>query len=427
MAQSSALNVAGNRVQVKITVQSQSIQDVTQAVVAAGGEVTGSANGDTWLQAWLPVRALDALAAEDNVKYISQPAEAILMATTEGLAVINGLAWHSAGFRGASVKVAIIDGGFQGYTVLRGIELPASVTVKNFVDGQSDTQVDGTTVHGTACAEIVHDIAPDATLYLAKVNTDIDLQEAVNWALAQNVNIISTSLGWYNLTPGDGTGYFANLVQTARNAGVFWTTAASNDREAHWGGAYNDPEADNYHNFDGAQEVNYFGPGDGDAYNIPAGVSIRVFLRWDDWTAKNQNYDLHIVRWNDPLEEWQIVKSSANPQNGGAGQTPTEFASVTTSSVATPYGFVIQRVSSSRNVNFEVFAPKVARLDEIVTARSLANLADAPAALTVAALDVDAPYPQESYSSEGPTNGPGGRPAGARSSPTSQALPMYPR
>ena len=99
-------------------------------------------------------------------------------------------------------EVAIIDGGFQGYPGLLGSELPATVTAKNFVDGQSDAQVNGTTVHGTACAEIVHDIAPNAALYLVKVGTDIDLQEAVDWAKTQGVNIISTSLGWYNLTPG---------------------------------------------------------------------------------------------------------------------------------------------------------------------------------------------------------------------------------
>ena len=52
-----------------------------------------------------------------------------------------------------------------------------------------------------------------------------------------------------------------------------------------------------------------------------------------------------------------------------------------------------------------------------MTARSLANLADAPAAMTVAALDVDAPYPQESYSSEGPTNGPGGTASGGAIKP----------
>lgn len=416
LAQAATLRLAGDRIQVKIVTRPERAWAATQAIVAAGGEVTGQANGDTWLQAWLPVSALELLATQDVIDYISRPSEATLMATTEGLAVINGPAWHTAGYRGAGVKVAIIDGGFQGYPGLRGTELPASVTVKNFVDGETDTQVDGTTPHGAACAEVVYDIAPDASLYLIKVNTDIDLQEAVTWAKdTAHVNIISTSLGWYNLSPGDGTGFFANLVQSARTAGILWTTAASNDREAHWGGAFNDPDANGYHNFSGNQEVNFFGPGNGNAYLITSGNSIRVFLRWDDWSAVNQNYDLAIVRWNGST--WQIIASGTNSQNGGAGQRPTEYAAAVTSGSSAPYGFVVRRISSSRNVNLEVFAPKVARLDKIVTARSLANLADAPAAMTVAALDVNAPYPQESYSSEGPTNGPGGTAAGGAIKP----------
>lgn len=422
-AQVDSLRVTAGRIQVKITTTPAAAAGLTQAILAAGGEVTGLANGDIWLQAWLPVTALDEIAALDEVSYLSRPAEPILLepdlaplVTTEGVAAINGGAWHTAGYRGAGVKVAIIDGGFQGYPGLLGSDLPASVTAKNFVDGETDAQVNGTTPHGTACAEIVYDIAPHATIYLVKVGTDIDLQEAVNWAInTWHVDIISTSLGWYNLTPGDGTGFFATLVQTARNAGIFWTTAASNDREAHWGGAYNDSDGDNYHNFAGTQEINFFGPGDGNAYNIPAGYAVRVFLRWDDWTAVNQNYSLSIVRWNGSA--WQVVATSNNSQNGGAGQKPTEYAAYVASGSSTAYGFVVQRVSSTRNVNLEIFAPKVARLDKLVTARSLANLADAPAAMTVAALDVNSPYPQESYSSEGPTNGPGGTATGGAVKP----------
>ncbi len=175
LAESAGLNRSGERIQVKITTHPEGVQAVTSAVAAAGGEVTGSANGDTWLQAWVPASALNAVAGEDDVYYISRPAEAVLLdpdvalaATTEGLAVINGPAWHAAGHRGTGVKVAIIDGGFTGYPGLRGSELPASVTAKNFVDGESDAQVNGTTEHGTACAEIVHDIAPNASLYLIK-------------------------------------------------------------------------------------------------------------------------------------------------------------------------------------------------------------------------------------------------------------------
>jgi uncharacterized repeat protein (TIGR01451 family) len=72
------------------------------------------------------------------------------------------------------------------------------------------------------------------------------------------------------------------------------------------------------------------------------------------------------------------------------------------------YGIGIRKFNSTRDVHFELFTPKTERLQHLVYDRSLANLADAPNAMTVAALDVTSPYPQESYSSQGPTNGPGG-------------------
>lgn len=406
-AANQSLHLSDNRVQVQVTTDAARADAATEAIRQAGGEVTGRANGDAWLQAWVPVTQLEAISQDDNVDYLSRPGEVVTMATTEGSAVMNAPAWHSAGLKGAGVKVAVIDAGFSGYKSLLGSELPASVTARNFVDGETDAQADGTTEHGTACAEVVHDIAPSASILLGKVNTTTDLEEAVNWAKAQGANIISTSLGWYNQTPGDGTGFFANLVQSARSAGIFWTTAASNDREAHWGGAFNG-NSSGYHQFSGTQTVDFFGPGDGStAYLIPAGNAIRAFLRWDDWSAKNQDYDLYVVRWNGSV--WAAVGAGGqNDQNGGAGQTPTEFVSAVTSGSSAAYGIVIKRYSSNRNVNLELFTPKVKRLDKIVTARSLGNLADAPAAMTVAALDVKSPYPQESYSSEGPTNGPGG-------------------
>ena len=422
LAKSRLLRLSGNRVHVQIIIQASGLEKVAEAVAKAGGEVTGVGNKDTLVQGWLPIEALEAVAAEADVYLIRRPAEGQLLdnlhagnSTTEGLTVSNVPAWHAAGYTGTGIKIGIIDGNFEGYTSLLGTDLPASVTVRNFVDGEDDGQVDDDgdlklEQHGLACAEVVHDFAPDATLYLAKIATNLDLAEAVAWLKDAQVNIISTSLGWYNLTPGDGTGEFADLVHNAHNAGILWATAAGNDRKAHWGGLYSDPDADDAHNFNGDQEINYFGPGNGDAYLIPAGVPIGVFVRWNDWTNVNQDYDLYLVRWNGT--GWDTIAHSTDWQNGGTGQTPTELATAVTSGSNTAYGFVIQRVDRTQGVNFEIFAPKVARLDEGLYARSLANLADAPDAMTVAAVDVTAPYPQEPYSSEGPTNGPGGAETG---------------
>lgn len=418
LADAQALRLSGERAHVQIVTHAPGMSRAVQAVVDAGGEVTVIGNDATLIQGWLPIRSLEVVANHEDVYLIRRPPELVFLGdalagslTTEGLAALNGPAWHTAGHTGTGVKIGIIDGGFLGYTSLLGSDLPASVTVKNFVDGESDAQVDGATKHGTACAEIIHDIAPGASLYLAKIGTNLDLQQAVAWLKdTHQVDIISTSIGWYNLTPGDGTGEFANLVQSARNAGIFWATAAGNDREAHWGGLYHDPNNAGWHYYTATQNVNFFGPGDGTFYAIPSGYLLRVFLRWDDWTNVNQDYDLYLLRWSGST--WEIIASGTNWQNGQPGQTPTEVAAAVSSGAATAYGFAIKRYSSNQVVNFEVFAPRVARLDKLLHARSLANLADAPAAVTVAALDVVSPYPQEPYSSQGPTNGPGGAETG---------------
>jgi len=421
-AGSLGLRLSGQRVQAQITIDAAGLRSVREAVAKAGGEITGAANQDALLQGWLPVSALESLAGLDAVLQIRRPEEAVLLepmlagaSTTGGFTAINGPAWHAAGYTGTGVKVGIIDGGFVGYPGLLGTDLPASVTVKNFVDGESDAQVDGTTEHGTACAEIIYDIVPGATLYLAKIGTNVDLQEAVTWLKnTHGVDVISTSMGWYNVTPGDGTGEFANLVASARSAGITWATAAGNDRERHWGGPYTDTDGDDFHEF-GDVEVNCLGPGGTSCYLINSGFAFQAYLRWDDWTNVDQDYALILLRHNGST--WEIIDASNNSQNGSPGQKPTEYALAMTSGDAAPYAVAIVRFNSTRRVNLELFVPRAPRLVRLVTARSLANLADSPDAITVAALDVDSPYPQEDYSSEGPTNGPGGAATGGAIKP----------
>ncbi len=420
LAQAGAMNLRlkGERIQVQINVEASKLKQVKSALAKMGGEVTGVSLDETLLQGWLPVAALKGAAGLDGVRMVRRPAEAVLMenlsvgaSTTQGLAAIEGPAWHAMGYTGNGVKIGVIDGGFTGYTGLLGTDLPATVTVENFVDGETTPMVDGTTPHGTACAEIIYDIAYGADIYLAKVNTNLDLQEAVLWLKdTHHVDIISTSLGWYNLTPGDGTGEFADLVALARGDGIFWATAASNDRESHWGGAFNN-SGDGSHLYDAGegQNINFFGPGDDiHWYLIPPGYPIRVYLRWDDWTTVDQDYDMELYRWTGSA--WDFVTGSYNDQSG-TYPYPTEYIGGTTAAPDSPYGIIIWRYDSTRNVNLELFSPYWP-FDERVHERSLANLADAPDAITVAALDVTSPFPQESYSSEGPTNGPGGTAAG---------------
>ena len=186
-------------VQVYVGGRDRRAQGATSAVKSAGGDVTKVADNDTLLQAWLPVNAIEGLAAEADVLYIRQPDVAVPLEgtlTTEGLAAANASAWQASGRPSGSAR--------QGRHHRRGASRlwrpkgdqrpPRGPHRKELINGQTESQVDGTTPHGAACAEIVCDMAPQAQLYLVKISTTADLSEAVSWVRAQGVNVISTSV-----------------------------------------------------------------------------------------------------------------------------------------------------------------------------------------------------------------------------------------
>ncbi len=393
-----------------------------------GGTVTGHNPSQTAIQMLIPLGSLNDLAEIPDVHFVRTPNRAVAYSgsyVTEALDDINADNWHGAGIYGEGTRIGVIDIGFYGYSGLQGSDLPATVTARNFVDGETSAQIDMYPPHGTACAEIIHDVAPAAAIYLAKVETDIDLYDAVDWLQNDcNIDIISTSLGWYNLTPGDGTGVLADIVTSAYNAGILWVTAAGNDQQRHWGGNFYDPDNNGIHDFTAEQNINWFGPGDGQAYMVDPGFTFTVYARWSDWEDVDQDYDLYVYRAEEG-SGWEKIdlaycNGGNNWQDGSAGQTPTEAVEFTTYGSPAAYGFIIYWADKypppTRTVNFEIFVPNAPRLDEILTSRSLPNLADAARATTVSAIDVST-YIRPDYSSEGPTNGSGGSASGGLGKP----------
>ncbi|MGQ9627537.1 MAG: S8 family serine peptidase [Anaerolineae bacterium] len=402
------------RVQVVIVTTEEALSEVREAVEAVGGEP--QLHYQNLLQALVPVGELEALAGRPDVQIIREPRRAIPLApmqvgsqTTEGVAASGASAWHAAGYNGTGVRVAVIDAGFTGYSGLLGTDLPSSVTTYDW----TGTGILGTK-HGTACAEVVYDMAPGATMYLHKVGTDVELGNAVNKAIADGVKVISMSLGWVLDGPGDGTGNLANIVNNARSNGIFYATAAGNEAEVSWHGTYTDNDSDTAHEWNaGGQEINFFGPGDGSAYTIPAGYPIVCGLHWDDWTAVTQDYDLELYRWTG--SSWSLVAGSYNDQ-AGTYPTPEEFIDVY-APYSAPYGVVVWKYSATRNVCLRLICPKMGGLDERVPARSLTFPADSPNAITVGAVNVISPYILEPYSSRGPTFGSGGVCSGGSTNP----------
>ena len=74
---------------------------------------------------------------------------------SQGVDLHGADAWHNADYRGRNVKVGVIDRGFEGFSQLRGNDLPNNVAARCYFDGPqtpssrlADCEVEGN--HGTA-------------------------------------------------------------------------------------------------------------------------------------------------------------------------------------------------------------------------------------------------------------------------------------
>jgi subtilisin family serine protease len=320
--------------QVRVVAEATSgkTDDAIRAIRDLGGTIEVS--HEQLIQALIPLPALESLTLLDAVTFIRLPGYGIPAGVvSEGVNVVGANTWHSAGWTGQGVKIAIVDLGFQGYQALLGSELPASVVTYNLrADGQFEA-----TDHGTAIAEIIHDMAPGAQLFLVAISTDVELLDAVDWLIAQQVNIASCSLGWLN-QPFDGSGPLAQAVDGARQNGIFWAQAAGNGAQTHWEGTYTSGDGDNWHDFAPGDECN--------DVTLNAGEFFEVFLSWWDWPYSANDYDLYLFD-----SAFNLIASSENEQSGT--QPPLEYIGVTIPETDS-YCITIWNYSTSRPFHLEL-------------------------------------------------------------------------
>jgi len=361
---------------------------VRARVAALGGTVDGRAGN--LIDARMPLSRLRDLEGSFGMGWVEPAAARRLNVTSQGVDVIQASTLQSSpvSYQGAPVRVGVLDVGFKGYQSLLGSELPASVTTMSFhpggIEGIGEAPPDQ--VHGTACAEVIHDVAPNAELFLANFNNLSDNDAAVDWMIEQGVDVISYSIGWFNVGPGDGRGPVNDAVQRALDAGIEFVTSAGNDARNHWEGVYSDPDGNGWQNFSGSDE--------GNSVFLSAGDQLVVFLNWDDWFTTAQDYDLYIFDAAD-----NVVAASTDFQTGL--QSPTEAVGFT-APVAGTYSVAINRWSATRDVTLEMFFFVNRDMQYLTPAGSLGIPADTAGAVAVGATywgdDVI-----EWFSSQGPT------------------------
>ena len=270
-------------------------------------------------------RGIDGL---DFVSTAMLPPASILNASqTPGGGTIGASAAHAAG-GGGGTTVAVIEEGFdpndpllQSVGSFHLVVPDASQDHGYTVESGRAARVD---CHWTACATIVADIAPEATLLLISYPSYFSL---VGWlcALHYAVNelgadIVTTSLEFVEPTcHADGTGWLnadvAGILSASQTTLVLpsgnWALGGANGR-AFYSGLFADADGDDCHDF--TQDAKTAWDRNTLRFSGRKGDTVEIIMEWDDWDRVSGAEDLDLILSIDGYE--QQVSASRGTQYG---------------------------------------------------------------------------------------------------------------
>ncbi|MEN6449607.1 MAG: Ig-like domain-containing protein [Thermoguttaceae bacterium] len=372
------------------------VAEVTDAMIAslrsAGLAVETSNAGMRVVQGWASNSSLDVLANVAGVQAVAPPVYAITRTetTSAGDGILNAddvrNQFVAYGVDGSGIKVGVISGGVSQLAVAQATgDLPATVTVNSVGSGDE----------GTAMLEIVHDLAPGASLYFSAPSTSAEMVNAINYlADTQGCNVIVDDLGYYDDQPffEDGTGTIAEAVNHVTSVhNVTYVTAAGNDALRHWQGmAAAGQGYQEYHAGDNTMR-----------FSVPANGALSAILQWSDaWGSSTNDYNLDLLAWTGA--DWTYVGSF--PETAGI---PEAGGTYVNTSGYTTLGLRIWKANGAAIRELELYTPRndTMDLDDTTAADSMFAQTAVTSAITVGAIRASEPGNDavESSSSHGPS------------------------
>lgn len=385
-------------------------------ITKLGGTITGGAGGHL-TEALVPFDSLVDLQAAVAVADLRVPSVSVplyvpedeapptIAATGQEIAKTNADDWQAAGYLGAGVKVGIID--FFSSSVWSAAQTAGEVPVPagTFCQyGGVACGIYGTTSkHGTAVAEIVHELAPSAQIYIATAGTAADHQAAVNYFVSQGVDIITRSLTAQYDGKGDGTGAIDDVVASAVAQGITWFNSAGNSAGSsgtfsgsYWRGSWVDADNDGW--------LEWGGSGD-ELLDLPCIGGGRYVngLRWSDWAANRTDYDLYLFEnLGDPVGSAKEV--SDDDQQSGASPIELLNGPCTNTDYAAVKLYNAGGGTAGDVLELQVNGTGVEYWSNPYSAAVPASDSASAGALSIGAVDPAAGTTIASYSSRGPTN-----------------------
>ncbi|MGD9937037.1 MAG: S8 family serine peptidase [Methanoregulaceae archaeon] len=263
--------------------------------------------------AWVEPRRLLTLAQQPSVREVRpvlRPRVRTGSVTTVGDTVLHAQELRQAtGVSGSGIKVGVISDGVDAWQTSRSSgDLPASIQVlKNSLGGNE----------GTAMLEIVHDLAPNASLAFHDCGWSvIEFNQAIDALADAGCQVIVDDIGWVEEPFFEDGLVAAHVEDVVRDRGVVFVSATGNDADVHYQGAYRD-DGDQWHDFSGGTN-----PDKNRLYvTIPRGGSVEVVLQWSEpFGASSSDYDLYLYKTADTSSPLAI---SAMDQSGG--NDPLEY------------------------------------------------------------------------------------------------------
>jgi hypothetical protein len=219
---------ADGRVAVDIPISgAEVIAPVSQAIQARGGTVQSAHPVYLVVRARVHLEDLEAIAAVPGVRRV----RTALPPRHSAINVSEGVKTHGAdeartffGTTGSGVKVGVLSDGVESLASLETSgDLPPTVTV---LPGQAGP-LNGD--EGSAMLEIVHDMAPDASLYFATADTSEEqLAQNILALAAAGCQVIVDDVLYLDESPFED-GPVAQAVNTVTAAGVSYFSSAGNE------------------------------------------------------------------------------------------------------------------------------------------------------------------------------------------------------
>jgi subtilisin family serine protease len=255
---------------------------------------------------------------------------------TNGTSAIGADEVWDLGYRGQGTVVAVIDDGFDLDNAALAALSPSLYTISPSPDRIGSYSVErGTaaqaTPHGTSCAIIVGDVAPDAELHLLSSppgSQPLGWVSALHYAThVLQADIITTSMELgSSYCHGDGTGPVNELVTAILEgtdtifviASGNWAGGSQSSRW-HYSGTFLDTDGDYNHDFtvDAAEKwdqntLRFF---------ANKGDEVIIFMEWNEWDAAehHEDFDLYVL----DNKYGTVVAESKARQYGGTG-SPSE-------------------------------------------------------------------------------------------------------